>query len=241
MLAYTTYGSGPPVLLIHGLAGTGEHHFGPLIAELQTAYQLIVPDLRGHGASRELVLPAPAHWFAQHVADVGALLEHLSLDAVDVLGYSDGAEIALLLAARYAERIASMTGWGISGQIPPLAIVEVYAQPQQHIPNWPAFQAELVMLHGAQGPLILQRWAEAMRQLHAQGGTIIDPTIQQITCPILLITGDRDPFNPLVNVQALAAQLPTSSLVVLAGAGHDLLAERPRELERLIQRMLEKS
>ncbi len=239
MLNYDESGAGQPLLLIHGLAGTGQSHFAPLIAALRDQRRVIVPDLRGHGRSAALPLPRDASWFSVHVADLLQLVDALRLEQVDIVGYSDGAEIALLLAAALGVRARSVTAWGISGQVPPPAVVSIYADPARSIPNWPAFRAELLALHGSAGPAILSAWAAAMQALAAQGGSIIGAaSIQNIACPVLLISGDRDPFNPLINVQQLAQRLPTATLLVLSGAGHDLLAERPAQLLTLIQRML---
>ena len=56
LLYFTEHGSGPPLLLVHGLMVSGEM-FEPVIEPLATRHRVIVPDLRGHGRSRELWPP----------------------------------------------------------------------------------------------------------------------------------------------------------------------------------------
>src|SRR5881296_1343395 len=94
MLYFTEHGSGPPLLLVHGLMVTGEM-FEPVIEHLATRHRVIVPDLRGHGRSRGLPPPYTA---AQLASDLSRLLDHLGIDSTAVLGYSQGGAIAQQLA-----------------------------------------------------------------------------------------------------------------------------------------------
>jgi pimeloyl-ACP methyl ester carboxylesterase len=89
MLYYTERGSGPPLLLVHGLLVTGEM-FEPVVAGLAARHRVIVPDLRGHGKSRRLPPPYTA---VQLASDLGRLLGHLGVGSAAVLGYSQGGAI----------------------------------------------------------------------------------------------------------------------------------------------------
>ena len=82
MLYFTERGSGPPLLLVHGLMITGEM-FDPVIDELATRHRVIVPDLRGHGRSRGLPPPYSARQLA---ADLARLLDDLAIGSTAVLG-----------------------------------------------------------------------------------------------------------------------------------------------------------
>ena len=116
LLHFTERGSGPPLLLVHGLMVTGEM-FDPVIEHFATRHRVIVPDLRGHGRSRGLPPPYTA---AQLASDLARLLDHLGIDSTAVLGYSQGGAIAqqlvfdhpehcdrLVLACTYAFNMAS--------------------------------------------------------------------------------------------------------------------------------------
>src|ERR1700678_4056162 len=100
LLYYTEHGSGPPLLLVHGLMVTGEM-FAPVIEHLAARHRVIVPDLRGHGRSRALPPPYTA---AQLASDLSLLLDHLGIDSTAVLGYSQGGAIAQQLLLDYPER-----------------------------------------------------------------------------------------------------------------------------------------
>lgn len=86
LLYFTERGSGPPLLLVHGLMVTGGM-FAPVMERFATRHRLIVPDLRGHGRSRGLPPPYAA---AQIASDLSRLLDHLNIGSTAVLGYSQG-------------------------------------------------------------------------------------------------------------------------------------------------------
>ena len=232
-------GSGAPVLLIHGFAGTARAHFAPLIAALAPDYRVVAPDLSGHGASATIERQVDARLHHHDAADLLALVNTLNLSEVNLIGYSDGAETAIILAALLADRARSMTIWGVSGRVPPQPIVALYSDPETRIRSWPTLRDELEQMHGAGSALpMLTRWAAAMEQLRAEGGAINDDEAARVACPTLVIAGDRDPFNPLAATQALVARMPQARLVTLPGAGHDLLAEREAQVIALARRML---
>jgi valacyclovir hydrolase len=247
LLAYEDAGSGPVVLLIHGMAGTARAHLGPLMDALQAEYRIIAPDLRGCGRSAALGPRQEGDgWFAGDVDDLVALLDALKIDRVHVVGYSDGGEVALLLEARLGARARSAAVWGVSGQVPPPGVLAVYAEPEQRIPTWKALSAELEALHGpGRAAPLLRAWAAAMRVVGAERGQpgqiLSDDAARRILCPVLIVAGERDPFNPLAATEALARRIASASLVVLPSAGHDLLAERGPDLTRLIRSLLERT
>src|SRR5450432_4464834 len=127
---FTERGSGPPLLLVHGLMVTGEM-FEPVIERLATRHRVIVPDLRGHGRSRGLPPPYTA---AQLASDLSRLLNHLGIDSTAVLGYSQGGAIAqqlvlddpkrcdrLVLACTYAFNMATLREQ-LEGRLVPLLV-----------------------------------------------------------------------------------------------------------------------
>ncbi len=238
-LTYDDVGAGAPVVLIHGFAGTARAHFTPLIEALASDYRVIAPDLSGHGRSAAIPRQVDAKLHYHDADDLLALIDMLRLDQVNLIGYSDGAETAIILAALLGERARSMVIWGVSGRVPPQPVVALYAAPAERIHSWPSLRAELEALHGAgAAEPMLTKWARAMQDLHAQGGAINDADAARVQCPALVLAGDRDPFNPLEATQALVARMPHARLVTLPGAGHDLLEERGPQVIALARSML---
>ncbi|MBD0691433.1 alpha/beta fold hydrolase [Streptomyces sp. CBMA123] len=106
-LAFRTVGDGPPLLCLPGGPGRAAEYLGDL-GGLSAHRTLILPDIRGTGASATPVDPA-SYRVDRLVADVEALRRHLGLDRVDLLGHSAGGSLAMLHAAAHPDRLTSLT------------------------------------------------------------------------------------------------------------------------------------
>ena len=95
---------GVPVLAVHGITAT--HRCWPLVADLLPELRIMAPDLRGRGRSSSVGDPVGLR---QHADDLVAVLDALDTPAVHMLAHSMGAFVAVLLAARYPERVESLT------------------------------------------------------------------------------------------------------------------------------------
>jgi pimeloyl-ACP methyl ester carboxylesterase len=100
-LYYETHGAGRPLVLLHGGLGSGEM-FGPILPALSERHQVIAPDLQGHGRTADIDRPLDVRLMAD---DIAALIDHLGLDATDVIGYSLGGGVALQTAIKYPSRV----------------------------------------------------------------------------------------------------------------------------------------
>src|SRR5262245_106152 len=98
------HGRGAPLLLVHGLGVSGGV-FEPLIPALAARYQVIVPDLRGHGQSRRLPGPDSAERLA---SDIANLLDLLGVPPCFVLGYASGGAVAQQLTRSQPQRVRGL-------------------------------------------------------------------------------------------------------------------------------------
>ncbi|QUQ65967.1 alpha/beta fold hydrolase [Kutzneria sp. CA-103260] len=114
-IAYQELGEGRPVVLLHGVMGVGSQWIdqGPARMIADSGFRVILPDLRGHGASARP--HDPAAYPPDVLADDGlALVEHLGLDDYDLGGYSLGGRVTLRMLVRGARpRRAVIAGQGL--------------------------------------------------------------------------------------------------------------------------------
>jgi pimeloyl-ACP methyl ester carboxylesterase len=103
-LYYETYGTGRPLVLLHGGLGSGEM-FGPVIPVLAERHQVIAPDLQGHGRTADIDRPIDVRLMAD---DIAALIDHLGLHKPDVVGYSLGGGVAFQTAVKYPDKVGRL-------------------------------------------------------------------------------------------------------------------------------------
>jgi pimeloyl-ACP methyl ester carboxylesterase len=106
---YSAYGSGPTVILLHGGLGHSGNwgHQVPVLAD--SGHRVVVIDSRGHGHSTRDSRPFMYELMA---SDVLAVMDALRLENAAVVGWSDGACIALILAMQAPERVAGVFFFG---------------------------------------------------------------------------------------------------------------------------------
>ncbi len=232
-LSYLDRGEGDPLLLIHGFTGTALGDLGGLIAEFETDYRVIGPDLRGYGASRPPNRIFPPDHYLRDAADLAALLDRVALGKVVVLGFSDGAEAALLLAATRPDLVRGVVAWGVSGVISPeeVASVERWLPVSAWGPERDAWKQQIIERHGAEQlePLITG-WVAAARAIASRGGNICYEQAAQIECQVLLLNGDREVGNTPRDAIRLAARIPHGRLEFVADCGHAIQNDQPELL-----------
>jgi pimeloyl-ACP methyl ester carboxylesterase len=247
MLYFTDRGSGPPLLLVHGLMVTGEM-FEPAVDQFATRHRVIVPDLRGHGRSRGL----PPPYAVRHLAaDLSRLLDHLGVESIAVLGYSQGGATAqqlaldhpeqchrLVLACTYAFNMATPREKFEGHVLPTLvrmlgprrfarfAVSQGAKELGKERADW------LAGLMGDQDrKLMVSAWRETMTFDSRK-------RLAEIACPTLVIAGSKDQAVPMHHAEMLQAAITGSQLAVVDGAGHTLIWTHLDEFVRLVEEFL---
>ena len=248
LLYFTEHGSGPPLLLVHGLMVTGEM-FEPVIEHFATQHRVIVPDLRGHGRSRGLPPPYTA---AQLASDLSHLLDHLGIDSAAVLGYSQGGAIAqqlvldhpkrcdrLVLACTYAFNMATPREW-LEGHLLPLLVYVLgtgrftklvvsqgLKQVSKERADWLAG-----LMADQDRKLMVSAWRETMAFDSRR-------RLAEIRCPTLVVAASNDQAVPIHHAKMLHEGIPGSQLVIIDGADHALIWTHSDELVRAVDEFLE--
>lgn len=248
LLYFTERGSGPPLLLVHGLMVTGAM-FEPVIEHFATRHRVIIPDLRGHGLSRGLPPPYTA---AQLASDLLHLLDHLDIDSTAVFGYSQGGAIAqqlvldhpkrcnrLVLACTYAFNMATPREW-LEGHLAPI-LIRVLGM--RRLANLVVSQSLLQLDKGRarwladlmadqDRALMLTAWNETMAFDSRK-------RLAEIRCLTLVIAGSNDRGVPIHHAKMLHDGIPGSQLVIINGADHALIWTHSNELVRVMDEFLE--
>src|SRR6266568_741821 len=103
-LYYETYGTGRPLILLHGGLGSGEM-FGPILPSLFERHRVITVDLQGHGRTADIDRPIDIRLMA---GDIAALIDHIGLDKPDLVGYSLGGGVAFFTAVNYPQKVGKL-------------------------------------------------------------------------------------------------------------------------------------
>jgi len=239
-LAYLDAGKGRPLLLMHGFTGTARAHLGNLIDSWQDQYRIIAPDLRGYGASQPPARDFPPDFYQRDADDMAALLRHVGCGPVAALGFSDGAESAILLAATHPELVTGVVAWGVSGVISPQMLTAVQPRvPVPDKPNWGEWHRRIANLHGEnQVEPMIRGWNEAAAAIFARGGNICLEQAAQVACPVLLLNGDGEVGNTLHDVTNLRDRLGNGRLEIIPHSGHPIHNDQPTLFVARVKRFL---
>jgi valacyclovir hydrolase len=239
-IAYRTLGSGPPVLLLHGALGTARAHFGRLAGRLAEQYRLILPDLPGHGASAPRQVFS-RDYYKEDALTFGCLADALGITSIHVLGFSDGAMMALSLAADRPDLVRSVVAIGGQAYIdePTVAGLRSWAEVES-LPE--AWRQSFARLHGEPYWRELT-WAYVAGQerILAAGGEVVRDRLSQITCPALIMHGRDDTVIDVAHADVVAAGIAAAFLVIYNGCGHNVLRDREPEAIDLIASFLARS
>jgi pimeloyl-ACP methyl ester carboxylesterase len=220
---WRTVGSGPPLVLVHGLAGSWRWwtRIGPLLAREYECHLLDVPRFRTNFRPYET-----AEWLADW-ADATAL-EHLRL-----VGHSLGGAAAARLAADRPELVAALALLAPTG-IPSRRRAAAYALPLAGSlrKSSPAFLARISLDALRTRPAALLRGGLAAIHDDVRAHT------PRIHAPTLLVWGDSDPLVPASLAEDWCQTIAWARLVVLDGVGHVPMIERPHELAELLLEFL---
>jgi len=233
--------SQPTIMLLHG-AGF-DHTTWALHSRwfAHHGYGVLAPDLPGHGRSGGAALSTIAE-----MADwTAALLNAAGAANAWLVGHSMGSLIAIETAARHAPKVSALSLIGTAATMTVGPDLLKAAEANDHsavdmVSIWGlGFQAELggslapgLWMHsGAQRVLEQGRPGVLFNDLSACNSyQNALGAAAQIRIPATVILGERDMMTPLKQGKALAAALPNSRTVVLRGAGHMMMVERPDEL-----------
>jgi pimeloyl-ACP methyl ester carboxylesterase len=247
-LYYELSGSGPDVLLLHGL-GSSTVDWTPQVAALASRYRVCVVDLRGHGRSAKPKGPYSISLFAE---DTAALIRDLSLAPAHVVGISMGGMIAFELALAFPQLVRSLvivnSGPGLPGGRLTQSLFAAHRLLMVRVLGLRKFGQQLAdrLLPDASAEerqAFADRWgANDARAYRAAVKSIVgwnvSERLEAVTPPVLIVAADGD-YTPLSYKQAYVARLPRAELVVIDNARHAVTMERPQQFNTVLLRFLD--
>jgi len=222
-LYYEVRGAGAPVVLLHGGINTLETTFANLMPELARKYRVVAVEQVGHGHSPDTEAPRT---YEEMADDTAALLGHLGITGADLIGWSDGGIIALLVAIRHPERVRRVVASGANIRLDALSPAFVKwakaVAPDDKSLDKVRLAYERVSPDGpAHWPTLLAR----DRALWLQPVIIEKGRLATVKAPTLVVSGDGD--SVLVeHAVEFYRTLPDAQLCVLPATGHNTFVPR---------------
>ncbi len=264
---YWREGSGPPLLLLHGIGGSAAGWLTTLPALIPT-HEVLAPDLPGFGRTEPLQTgPTCMGDSARFVHD---FMQALNIGQADVMGHSMGAAIALQLAIEFPEsvrRLVLVDSSGLGRSISPLfrlmsvpllgeALARSAYTPDVHkfientragVKNPAILTDELLetLFRIEQSPERYKITLKTLRigvNLAGQKRSFVDPILQglpTLTQPVLLVWGRQDPHIPLEHAEAALRRLPNARLEVIDACGHIPMFDQPEAFNRIVSEFLQ--
>ncbi len=260
-VSYYEAGSGPVLLLVHGITSSADAWRGVMPA-LAEHYTVIAPDLLGHGGSAK---PRGDYSLGAYASGLRDLLAALGHSRATVVGHSLGGGIAMVMAYQFPERVerlALISSGGLGKQVglvlraatlPGAGIVlPVITRrgPRDAVIGAAHLLSRLGLrtradVRGAALGLASLRDDAARRAFIHTARSIIDIAGQRVNAhdrlylaegmPTLLVWGDRDPMIPVSHGLAAHEAIPHSRLELFAGAGHYPFEEDPERFVRVLR------
>jgi pimeloyl-ACP methyl ester carboxylesterase len=219
---YATFGSGPPVILLHGGLGHSGNWGYQVPALVRSGYRGVLIDSRGHGRSTRDTRPFV---YERMASDVLAVMDTLHLEKAAVVGWSDGATIALILAMKAPTRVAGV--YFFACNMDPSGVKEI---------AWPNPVLDRCLSRHAKDYTRLSATPDQFK-IFVEAVTLMMKTqphysahdLAQISVPVAIVQSEHDEFIRLEHAEYLARTIPNAKFVHLRGVSHFAPLQRPEQ------------
>ncbi|MGA2451891.1 MAG: alpha/beta fold hydrolase [Solirubrobacteraceae bacterium] len=261
---YRIAGSGPPVVLIHGMLNSSSH-WQSVALELARDHTVVAPDLIGHGDS---AAPRGDYSLGAHAASIRDLLAAIGIDRASIVGHSLGGGVAMQFFYQFpqrVERLVLISSGGLGHEVSPLlrsaalpgvsAVLSMTIQPR--LLGALAGAGRRMRERALAGGVHLQTIARALRPLenadarqaflttlrsvidvHGQRVSATDRLYLLETMPTMIVWGERDNTIPLAHGRRAHEAIPHSYFRTLPDAAHFPHLEDPAGLSRVLREFI---
>lgn len=246
-LRYFEAGSGPSLVLVHGLGSNALVEWGRLLPTLARRYHVYAPDLPGFGRSER---PGEADYgIPMQVEAVRAFMQAAGVPRARVVGISMGGWIVARLAGEHPELVERLVVVAPAGMRPrddaPIPVDVLFPEDEAGVrrliaavrhkpPFTPGFVARDIAERKKRDEWIVRRTLESMRP----GRDWLDGTLGRAEMPVLVVWGRQDALIPVAYAAPLRAEFEHAELELLDGCGHVPMADCPEAFDRVLEAFL---
>ncbi len=246
-LRYFEAGSGPSLVLVHGLGSNALVEWGRLLPTLARRYHVYAPDLPGFGRSER---PGEADYgIPMQVEAVRAFMQAAGVPRARVVGISMGGWIVARLAGEHPELVERLVVVAPAGMRPrddaPIPVDVLFPQDEAGVrrliaavrhkpPFTPGFVARDIAERKKRDEWIVRRTLKSMRP----GRDWLDGTLGRAEMPVLVVWGRQDALIPVAYAAPLRAEFEHAELELLDGCGHVPMADCPEAFDRVLEAFL---
>jgi pimeloyl-ACP methyl ester carboxylesterase len=223
-LYFEIMGSGTPLLLLHGGGDSIDSSFSKQLVSFSSGHEVIAPEQVGHGHTPDLAAPLS---YSEMMEDTASLLKQLRVSRVDVVGWSDGGILALMLAAHHPELVRRLVVSGANISPDGLEERDLDAM-RRDIRDARHDSANF-------GEKLTALWLSAPTRTELSADLL--GRIQQ---PVLVMSGDHDVIRLEHTLQIYRA-LPKGQLYILPDTHHGTFEERPQWVNPVVLSFLAQS
>lgn len=218
---YARFGSGMPVVLLHGGLGNSGNWGYQVPALVGEGYRVVVIDSRGHGRSTRDTQPYSYELMA---SDLSAVMDVLHMKKVSLVGWSDGACTALVFASKAPARVAGVFFFGCN--MDPSGTKEFEFTPiigrcfNRHKQDYAQLSAT---------PDQFDSFLEAVELMQRTEPNYSAEDLAQIKIPVAIVQSEFDEFIKLEHAEYLARSIPNAEFILLPGVSHFAPLQRPEQ------------
>jgi pimeloyl-ACP methyl ester carboxylesterase len=229
---YAAYGSGAPVILLHGGLGHSGNWGYQVPALVAHGYRVLVIDSRGHGRSTRDGSP---YTYELMGSDVLAVMDTLNLEKAALVGWSDGACTALILAAHHPPRVAGVFFFACN--MDPSGTKEFEFGPlvqrcfDRHVKDYAGLSPT---------PNQFDQFSEAVGLMQRTQPNYSADDLARIRVPVTIVHSEHDEFIRQEHAEYLARSIPNAGFVYLSGVSHFAPLQRPGQFNNALLVFLRK-
>jgi pimeloyl-ACP methyl ester carboxylesterase len=223
---YATYGSGSTVILLHGGLGHSGNWGYQVPTLVSSGYRAVLIDSRGHGRSTR---DARSFTYELMASDVLAVMDASHIEKAPLVGWSDGACTALILARKAPTRVAGVFFFGCN--MDPSGTKEIEPSPilgrcfGRHSKDYAELSAT---------PDQFKAFAAAIGQMQKTEPNYSARDLADIHVPVVIVQSEHDEFIKPEHAEYLARSIPGAEMILLPGVSHFAPLQRPQQFNSVM-------